>query len=71
MLGIDDDTGIARRTTGGMDTHSIIEIGAHQTEGIVVAQVLLRGEGDLAEVGEGVDGVGSDTEFAQALLIEG
>ena len=70
MLGIDHDTGITRCTTGRVDTNGIIQTTTYQTVGIVVAKVLLRGEGDLAKVIEAVDRVGSDACITQTLLLE-
>ena len=71
VLGIDNDTGITCGTTGRVDAHGIVQISAYQSVGIVVAQVLLRGEGDLAKIVERIDGIGRDTEFTETLLVEG
>ena len=53
-----------------MDTDGIVQASAYEAIGIVVAQVLLRGEGDLAEVCQRVDGVRRDAEISQTLLVE-
>ena len=50
MLGIDHDAGVTRGTAGGVDTDGIVEASAYEAIGIVVAQILLRGEGDLTEI---------------------
>ena len=70
VLRIDYDTGVASSTAGGVDAYSIVEVGSYEAEGVVVAQVLLRGEGNLAEVCQRVDGVGSDAQLPKTLLVE-
>ena len=53
-----------------MDTDSIVHIGTYEAERIVVAQILLRGEGNLTEVIKTVDGIGGNAQIAQTLLVE-
>ena len=64
MLGIYNHTGITSCTTGRVDTYSIVQIAANQSVGIVVAQILLRGERNLTQVIEAVDRVSRNTQIA-------
>ena len=71
MLRIDHHTGITSCTAGRVNTDGIIQASANKTIRIVVTQVLLRGEGDLTQVCQRVDGVRRDAEISQTLLVEG
>ena len=70
MLGIDDDTGITRRTTCRVDTHGIIQTSTYEAIRIIVTQILLRGEGNLAEVIQRINGISGNTGITQTLLVE-
>ena len=70
MLRIHNDTGITSRTTGRVDTYCIIQTATNKSEGIIVAQVLLRCKGDLAEIFKAVDRIRGDAQIAQTFLIE-
>ena len=71
MLGIGHNSGMTRRTTGGVDTNRIVQVTAYQSPGIVIAQIGLRREGDLTDVLRSVDGIGGNAQLSQVLLVEG
>ena len=50
--------------TGGVHTHHLSPRDGEQSEGIVLAQVLLGGKGELGEVVERLEIVRMHTEFA-------
>ena len=54
-----------------MDAHDLVHGGGEHAEGVVVPQVLLGGEGQQLEVGQGADMSGFDSHFVHAAAIEG
>ena len=70
MTGIGDNGGMTRRTTGGVDTDSVLHVAAYQTERVVLTQVLLRGESYLSNIRDGLNTIGRNTQVTQTLRIE-
>ena len=56
---------------GTLNTDDILFVSREETEGEFVAQVGLVGEGQLGNVGEGLDILGLDTECVHALTVQG
>ena len=70
-LGVAGDGGFARGAGGGVDAHDVVLGHGEQAEGVVVAQVLLLGKGQVAHVGQAPDVGGSDAALVEGLPVEG
>lgn len=62
MTGIGHDSRMTGGTTGRVDTDGIFHVTAHQTERVVVTQVLLRGKRNLTDILYGLNTVGSNPQ---------
>ena len=71
LAGVAYDGGVARGAAAGVDADDFALRGSLQAEGVVVAQVLLRGEGQLADILDGLYVVGADVQLLQLMAIEG
>ena len=54
-----------------MNSHDLVHGRGEHAEGVVVPQVLLGGEGQQLEVGQGADMFGLNPHFVHAAAIEG
>ena len=63
LAGVTHDGGVARGAAGGMYADNLALRGGLQAKGIVVAQVLLRGEGQLLDVLDGLYVVWADVQL--------
>ena len=70
-LGVADDGRLAGGAGGGVDAHDLLARHGEHAEGIVVAQVLLGGEGELGEVGQRVEVVGMHAGGVERLPVVG
>ena len=70
LAGVAHDGGVTRSTAAGMDADDLALRSGLQAKGIVVAQVFLRGEGQLVDVLDGLDVVRPDVQLLQLVTIE-
>ena len=70
VLRVKDDGGVASCATAGVQTHAVGQGYCGKAEGIGVAEVLLRGEGKLANVGRRGNVFGLDAHLLELLFIE-
>ena len=70
LAGVTDDGRITRRTRRSVYADNLALRGSLQTEGVVVAQVLLGGEGQLLDVLDGLDIVRTDIQLLEFITIE-
>ena len=69
--GITGHAGLAGGAAGGVQADDVVTRHGEQTEGIVIAQVLLFGEGQVLQIGQALDVAGLDTALVEAFAVEG
>lgn len=55
---------------GGVQADDVVTRHGEKTEGIVIAQVLLFGEGQVLQIGQALDVAGLDTALVEAFAVE-
>ena len=70
LAGVTYDGRITRGTGRGVYADDFALRGSLQTEGVVVAQVLLGGEGQLLDILDGLDVVRADVQLLEFITIE-
>ena len=68
--GIAHHHGLAGGTAGGVQADDVVTRHGEQTEGIVIAQVLLFGEGQVLQIGQALDVAGFDTALVKAFAVK-
>ena len=68
--GIAHHHGLAGGAAGGVQADDVVTRHGEKTEGIVIAQVLLFGEGQVLQIGQALDVAGLDTALVEAFAVE-
>jgi hypothetical protein len=71
LPGVTHHGGFAGRTRGGMDAHNIAHGCGKKSVGVIIPQVLLDGEGQLAEIRQGLDVSRLDPFILKGLPVKG
>ena len=71
LAGIAYNSGIASSAAGSVNTDNLTLRSRLKAEGIVVAQVLLGGEGQLFDVLDGLNVIGADVHLLEFVTVEG
>ena len=69
--GIAHHHGLAGGAAGGVQADDVVTGHGEQAEGVIVAQVLLFGEGQVLQIGQALDVAGFDAALVKAFAVEG
>ena len=70
LFGIHADRGLAGGPGGGVDAHNIFHWARHHAKGIIVADVILCGKGDILDIRQGLYLIAGNPRFFQPLMIK-
>ena len=69
--GIAHHHGLAGGAAGSVQADDVVTRHGEQAEGVIVAQILLLGEGQVLQIGQALDVAGFDAALVKAFTVEG